>query len=104
MPHLKSQTIQAPTSDEPAVPALEDAGSRGDTFDAGERVYLLVNNSGKSDATVSVGDLSEGFEPGEERLIGPFPDGRYGTKPKATYKRAADLRIAVLEIDEQLLP
>jgi len=86
--------------------------STGDTFDAGEEVYLEVKNAGSSVATVTVatpGTVEGIAESGYaftvpittgDVEVGPFPADLFGEIASITYSEVTSLTIAVKSYGE----
>ena len=77
-------------------PTFVPAQAGGDTFENDGRTWLHVKNGGGSALTVQIDasqpcnfgfdhDASVSVPAGGERLIGPFPRERFGSKPNITY-------------------
>jgi hypothetical protein len=96
-------------------PTYATAAGGGDTFpNTGEEFLHVINGSG-SDRTVTItptqtnasnpayGLLTKSapavtVTAGEERMIGPFPQGAYGQSPAITYSGVTSITIAVIKL------
>lgn len=98
-------------------PTFNAAAAGGDTFvnRTGSRTILYVKNGDASPHTVTVTADRVNFDTpgggrlrkanvavqvpaGEERAIGPFPQGAFGERPSVTYDAVTNLTVAVMRL------
>lgn len=93
-------------------PTFAAAAAGGDTFDNDGRTFFWVKNGDADELTVtidSIVDCDQGFDhdpdvaipAGEERLIGPFPTGRFNDSSgevSATYDDETSVTVAAVKL------
>ena len=96
-------------------PTYASAAGGGDTFDNTGQEFIHVINGSGGDITVTItatqtaasnpayGLLTKSnsvvvVTAGEERMIGPFPMGAYGSAPVISYSGVTSLTIAILQV------
>jgi len=89
------------------APAFVAASGGGDSLDNNGRTLLHVKNGGGVPITVTVDSTqpcSYGFDhdaavsvpAGAERILGPFPQGRFGSTANITYSAVTTVTVAAL--------